>query len=314
MDEFYKNFTAKTYNGYRVTAIDGITLNLPYHEESISEFKIQKSTGGQIQALGSCLYDVLNEIIIDADIGSYDASEREFAVCHLERLAAIPNGKELVILDRGYPSRSLIKAIEDMGFKYLIRCSSSFVQGMRRKITSDDCIVLHKFYGDTHDFRFRVVTVTLQSGESEYLITNIFDEFTKDNFYELYHLRWEIETNYNDIKNKLNIESFSGATPIAIKQEFYATTFLRNLASMMILENADQVDELQNSKGNKYEYKANTNAVISVLKIDLIKLFVTDSERKKRTLWKKIYRELSNAVIPIRPGRSFPRRRKHKVW
>ncbi len=40
---------------------------------------------------------------------------------------------------------------------------------------------------------------------STLLITNIFDDsFTSDDFKYLYHVRWGIESKYNDIKNKQN--------------------------------------------------------------------------------------------------------------
>lgn len=87
------------------------------------------------------------------------------------------------------------------------------------------------------------------------------------------------------IKNKLYIEDFSGTTPLAVKQDFFAVMFLMNLASMMIFENADAIDALHNSGNNKYEYKANVNMVISILKTDLIEMLITDSKRKRAALF-----------------------------
>ncbi len=73
------------------------------------------------------------------------------------------------------------------------------------------------------------------------LLSNIFDDdFTPEDFKELYHLRWGIETKYDDVKNKLKSESFSGTGPLAIRQDFFATMFLNNLASIMIAENANK--------------------------------------------------------------------------
>ncbi len=37
------------------------------------------------------------------------------------------NYKNLIIFDRGYPSRALIHELEDKGLSYLIRCSHSFL-------------------------------------------------------------------------------------------------------------------------------------------------------------------------------------------
>ena len=147
---------------------------------------------------------------------------------------------------------------------------------------------------------------------AQILLTNIFeDDFTPEEFKELYHLRWGIETKYDDIKNKLEIESFSGTSPLAVRQDFFATMFLNNLASMMIAENADEIDRLHNSGQNKYQYKANVNTVISVLAEKVVQLFIVSNRERKKIL-KFIYSEIQHSVVPIRPGRSNPRFRKHK--
>ena len=124
-------------------------------------------------------------------------------------------------------------------------------------------------------------------------------------------MRWEIETNYNDMKNKLEIENFSGTSPLAVKQDFYATMFLKNLAAMMIFENADLIKELHDSDENQYQYKANMNTVISILKTDLIEMLVTNSKRKRSAILRHIYDEISKAVIPVRHDRFFPRKKSH---
>ena len=45
----------------------------------------------------------------------------------------------------------------------------------------------------THDVNVRVITVKLDGGETEYLVTNIFDKsLTNEDFKELYFMRWPI--------------------------------------------------------------------------------------------------------------------------
>lgn len=312
VEEFYQEFKPKTYKGYRVCAVDGTKFNLPYNEESKIEFGIQDGHGDTIQALGSCLYDVINEIIIDALIVPCSGNERKLAQEHLDYLSSIQTEKELIIFDRGYPSAQLIDFIDKKGFKYLMRCDRTFVKGMLSKLTNDDCVITHRFVRSKIEVKLRFITVTLPNGNTEFLITNLLDSsFKVQDFAELYHLRWEIETSYDDIKNKLEIENFSGISPLAIKQDFFAAMFLRNLASMMIFENADVINEFHNCNGNKLEYKANINTVVSILKTDLIEMLATDSKRKRSSLFKNIYFEISRAVVPVRPNRSFPRKKSH---
>ena len=311
--------------------IDGTKINLPYHAESKEEFGIQPGTGETIQALASCLYDTLNGIIVDACIEPVNSNERELAEEHLKRLSEIKSDRELVTFDRGYPSAELLAFLENTPFKYLIRADQTFVRGIMKKVNSDDCIVCHTFVKSKISVKLRVLQIHLKDSENndiiEILLTNIFeDDFTPEEFKELYHLRWGIETKYDDIKNKLEIESFSGTSPLAVRQDFFATMFLNNLASMMIAENADEIDRLHNSGQNKYQYKANINTVISVLaeKVEanintvisvlaekVVQLFIVSNRERKKIL-KFIYSEIQHSVVPIRPGRSNPRFRKHK--
>ena len=308
---FYKEANINKFNGFRVTAIDGMKMDLPYHEDTLKEFGCQKGTNDQIQALSSCLYDTLNNIIIDALIAPYDASEGEFAKQHIEYLSSISSDKELIIFDRGYPSSELMSFIESKGFKYLFRYNHTFLDGAKNQITSDDNVISYCFKSTGITLKMRVISVTLPDGKQETLVTNIFDEFTKEDFKELYHMRWKIETNYGDIKNKLEIENFSGVSPLAIRQDFFATMILKNLAFIMIYSNLEEINAAHNSPDNKYQYKANVNNVVSILKTDLINMLVLDSISKRRKLWHKIYSELAHAVVPIRPGRSFLRHKKH---
>ena len=118
VEEFYVEFKKeyKTFKGFRVCAVDGTKINLPYSDDTVKDFGIQKGNGDLPQALGSCLYDALNGIILDAEIAPYNGNERELAKKHIENLSEIKTSKELILFDRGYPSGELISFIEQTGF------------------------------------------------------------------------------------------------------------------------------------------------------------------------------------------------------
>ena len=310
VEMFYKDGDYKRFKGYRVTAIDGTKYNMPNSEEMKKVYGFQGSTNEQPQALGSCLCDVLNGIIIDALIQPFNANERTLAQLHLKELDRIRTSKELVIMDRGYPSAALMNSIDELGFKYVMRCSSQFVGGI--KIQGNDCVVNHKF-ARTKSVKFRVIKVALENGDEEILITNILSKsFTEKDFAEIYHMRWGIEEKYDDLKNKLEIENFSGNSNIAILQEFYSTMFLNNIASVMALDCEEEIAQRCKDKNLKYQYKANISMTISILKFSLIEMFTYKSQKKRDKILDNIYHQLLTCVTPIRPGRSFGRNKKHK--
>lgn len=49
----------------------------------------------------------------------------------------------------------------------------------------------------------------------------------------LYFRRWGLETHDDDHKNNFEIENFSGQTAIVVGQDFAATAFLSNLATIV---------------------------------------------------------------------------------
>lgn len=311
-DVFYTESKIQKFKGYRVSAIDGSKVSLPYNKESAEEFGIQKSSGNQIQSLSSALYDVINEIVIDAQLGPYDASERIFAREHIEYLSSIENDKELIIFDRGYPSFELVDVIEKNNFKYLMRCNTTFIAGFKDIASSDDCVIEYKFKKAKTPTKFRFIKLILETGTEEYLITNILDKsFSVSDFKHLYHLRWEIETNYDVVKNKLEIENFSGVTPNSINQDFFATMVLKNIASMMAFDCRKDINLHHNSVNNKYTYKANMSCVVSLIKTDLMMLFYASSKRKFNQLLSSIYTHITGNVVPVRTGRSYERKVSH---
>ena len=72
--------------------IDGTTLKLPDVEELRKEYGVLKRKEGQresAKALGSCLYDVVNNWIVDAQIEKINISERDLAQRHIIELVQL---------------------------------------------------------------------------------------------------------------------------------------------------------------------------------------------------------------------------------
>jgi len=126
-------------------------------------------------------------------------------------------------------------------------------------------------------------------------------------FKALYFKRRPIETKYNQIKNRLEIENFSGRLVDNIRQDFYATMVLTNLVADFAEEAQIEVEEEQKGKGKKYRYKVNMNHAVGVLKDRLILTLCEEDREKRRKMFDEITDMLKKRIIPIRPNRSFPR-------
>lgn len=313
VDNFYNTCEYETFKGYRVSAIDGIYYNLPNNEilKSIYGGPEQKDKYiPQVQAQGSCLYDVLNGIIIDAKFKPYKTSERDLAGQHLLRLLKIKTEKELVMMDRGYPSRKLIYDIIGKGFYFIMRVERENFISVIRGVESADSIVTDVYKGEETDLR--VINIELKNGSFETLITNVMDPgFTVNDFKELYHLRWNIETKFNDIKGKLEIENFTGTSELVLLQDFYATMFMTNMVSFGLLDVNNELKRSGKNQKQKHEHKANVRMAIYELRNEFINLYTINSPRKRGKIFKKIMDRLIKNTIPCRPGRGFDRKKKH---
>jgi len=147
----------------------------------------------------------------------------------------------------------------------------------------------------------------LRIGETEKLVTNLINEdITNQEFKELYFKRWGIEVKYCQLKSRYELENFSGTSPIAIMQDFYATIYLSNIMAMAKTVADEKPEAIKN--GLKYEYKVNMNILISKATKMLIECFCEDSAEKRGEMYEKTMSMILKNFVPIQPNRSFPRR------
>ena len=171
--------------------------------------------------------------------------------------------------------------------------------------TEPDQIVslIHK----DNTLKVRIINVTLSTGETEKLATNIMDpNFTNEEFKALYFKRWGIEVKYSQLKSRYELENFSGVNPIAIRQDFYATIYLSNLMSIAKSEANETAASKQD--GLKYEYKVNMNILIPKMTRTLIGCFYEENIEKRAMLFDRAMETITKNLVPIRPDRSFPRK------
>ena len=313
VDAFYKEGDSLCWRGYHLLGIDGTKLNLPCTSELNELYGAQTSHGApQVQALVSCLYDLLNGVIVDVRFTGCKSSERDAAQDMIASFPAQTISNPVFIMDRGYPSAVLIDTIIQSGHKFVMRCPTEFLRSMELPLA--DNTFEYKFAKLNHPLQIRAVKVQISSNTTEYLVTNLFEsDISLKDFKQLYASRWGIESKYNDIKNKLEIENFTGYSPDAVLQDFYATLFLSNLVAALEFDLRDEIKAAHSNPENKYTYKMNVSLAISELKRSVIEMIAAPSLIRRKHLFRQIRKRLIKAVVPVRPDRSFPRERKHKA-
>lgn len=304
---YYEETPFNKYKSYRLLAIDGTVLELSNTETLRNEFGYIENQNAKVaRARASALYDVENDMIITSQITHYRCGERETAENLINQMIKLGTYNDLILFDRGYPSGEFINFKESKKLSYLMRVSSGFFKAVVEAPDSDQIVeITHKKI----NLKMRVIKFELDSGIQEILVTNIFDSaFLIDDFKKLYFKRWGIEVKYNEMKNKLQIQNFTGETQISIEQDFYATMYLCNMVSFAKKDANTVIIENTKRKNLKYDYKVNTNILVGKLKNTLILMIITTNPLKRSKMLKYIQKEIEKNIIPIRHGRAFPRR------
>jgi len=306
----YENYQdeIQRWNGYRIHAVDGSKLSLP-NDEPLREYYGTSGAGNKSPtAQGSMLYDIFNDLVVDARIEPMSVDERTLASLHIEQLAGLESFKEwqeLILFDRGYPSFALIQELIGKKIRYVMRVREKFSTKIDALSRGDHFITLES---GEEQIQVRVLKFRLSSGAEETLITDILEKkHGMKAFKALYFKRWPIETKYDELKNKLEIENFSGRLVDNIRQDFYAAMILTNLAAEFYKEAQAEVEQAQKGKGNKWRYQVNVNHAIGVLKDRLIQALLIDDRIKRSEKFDEVIMLLEKRLVPIRPNRSLPR-------
>lgn len=315
VDHFYQSIGSrkKWRNLYNIFAIDGSKISIP---NSISNFEnygkmFSKWNPKRLwsAALCSTIYDVCNDIIVHGLIRPYLASERQAALRHCKELELLNLFSEsILIFDRGYFSDWLYRYFAEKGYLCVMRIKDNL--SIAKQCTSDSLLTLPgNPKKGTADITVRVIAVSLDGGEIEFLATTLFDpSLTSDDFKELYFMRWPIESKYNELKNRFLIEEFSGATSISIEQEFYINLLLSNLAAM-VKSAADQEIQRVKKPKNKYRYQANRSFIIGKIKWLIPRIIASTVDI---SILDNIFDQACSNKSQIQPGRKNPRKERLK--
>ena len=112
-----------------------------------------------------------------------------------------------------------------------------------------------------------------------------------------------METFYDELKNKIKAEHFSGYSQHSILQDFYAALFVSNVQSLIVGEINDELaKELTETK---YQYKVNSNLSYGFLKDRIITLFFSNKEMD--SIVSELKELFKKHTIPIRPNRKYER-------
>ena len=290
----------KTYKSFYVLAVDRSEIRFDRTIKTETLFgKRSNDVASKCRTKISTLTYVISGFLVVARIDSIHSSERTLAKGHFSEFEKFCIAKNILIFDRGYPSKEMVAKLTKMGCKYLMRVQKSSFKEIN-EVKADDCYI--NILYDDKLYKIRFIRFLPPSGETEVLITNLGRKsFKKCDFMKFYGLRWGIEIKYNTIKNKILVERFSGKGALSIKQEFFAALFISNCSAAISLSIEGKISlQKQNCK---YDYKPNMNLIIGYLKHRFPRILLSTTFKTIFYLCGEILCLALKQPVPIKPSR-----------
>lgn len=321
------------FNGYRLLAVDGSVLpisNMVQDEDTTIQKANQTDMPFSAYHINTS-YDLLEHTYEDVVLqGQAKMNENGAFNMMIERYKG---SKAIFIADRGYESINSFVKIQKANQKYLIRVKDThsrtsvlrsfgpfedkeFDIHVKRILTTKQTKEvrthpeIYKFvpknqrfeYFDENDrfeFSFRVVRFKIDDDTYESIATNLDEgEFPLEKIKELYHLRWNIETAYRDVKYDLDLNTLHSRKRNLIQQEIYSKLLLYNFCRRVTGDIKIQ------KKNRKHEYQLNY-----VRAYHIIRRFLKEKSGKTPPYVESM---IAKEILPVRRNRHHKRKVKTK--
>lgn len=281
----------------------------------------------------NALYDLLSRTYVDAIIQPARQENENSAMCDMiDRYPG--HSKTLFIADRGYENYNIFAHVQENGMFYLIRAkditSNGIVSSLKNHLPDDQesfdtsvSITLTKKqikevkankekyriimkdtpfdFVDLHinwfyEIKMRIVRFPIAVNSYECIITNLPpEEFSPEDIKALYHMRWGIETSFRELKYSIGLTHFHSKKPDYIRQEIWARLILYNFCEAITTKTIMR----QNNRIRKHCYQLNFTRAIYICRF-----FLSIRKGAPPDVESLISREL----LPVRPGRTDPRK------
>lgn len=266
-----KSRVSKTYNGYRLIAIDGSVLPIDnsFSDSQTTILKCNQNNKSYSAFHLNASYDLLECTYDDLIIQGQAKFHENEAFCQL--VDRYKGEKAIFIADRNYESLNCFEHVTHSKNKYLIRVkdihSKTSITKSFGPFPDDEFDVevtrllsrrstnqiknhpetykymprnqkfdyLNEDLKVPYEFHARIVRFKITEDTYECIVTNLSrEEFSKEELKELYHKRWGIETSFRELKYAINLSALHSKKRELIKQEIYARMILYNFSQRII--------------------------------------------------------------------------------
>ena len=320
------------YKGFRLLAVDGSDLQFTANpDDPLSYFPGVNGQKPYSFLHLNALYDLNSNLYLDAVVQKRRATHENAALIEMIDRACI-NDPVIIIADRNYESYNTLEHIRRKGWNYLIRLREAAGILSKLQLPDGDFDLSVQLYltrkqnktvralqiehpgiyrflpvnvnfpflpvgsSEFYPFSFRIVRFKISDDSTETLITNLAaDSFPVDELKHLYHLRWDIETSFRQLKYTIGLSLFQSKKVEYITQEIFARLTMYNFCELITSHVVIQ------KKDRKYVYQTNFTAAVHICR-QFLRGAVSPP---------KVEALIMQQITPIRPGPCTPRKTKN---
>lgn len=314
--------TSWRWLGHRVLGVDGTCWNLPdtpAYREHFGSAKNQHDPIGVAQSQGSVLYDVLNDIGLNAVLEPIQAEKDLMFQHHLEHTQP----GDVIVMDRGYAAYSVLAFWVGHKREFVVRLPRTTFRAAREFWHSParEAVVTLPLTPDQRAFvqehqlprqvQVRLVKLTLSTGEEEVLATSLLDagRYRAEAIGQLYAWRWRTESYIDRLKNIFEIERLGAKRREHLRQDFYGVVFLATLESVLSREANRELAQESQRRGTRYVRQVNRAVSYSAL-LNHTLVLLSDPKRRPERILSDLRFLFKTNPVPQRPGRHFNRERR----
>lgn len=308
------DFSAPTWRGLRLKALDGSTVSMPRSAPLFQHFGAHKARTTTVRyplATFVALLEVGTSLLLDYRFGPFDAGELQTAAPLLARLGP----GDLLLADRREAGAPFLAAVRQTGADFLMRKNARLIVSrlpLLQRLGRDDFITelplqrsarrAHPELPPTVRVRIFQASWKVPDGRrlSEWFVTSLEDprRFPKRTLGKLYHRRWRSETSFLEFKQMFHADVLRSQTVATIEKEFAAHVLAYQLVRLVMAAAA--------RKHRRAPTELSTlNAARWIL--HLSPLMACAPPGRLFGLYERLLDVVAGSPIDIRPGRLEPR-------
>jgi hypothetical protein len=292
------------FKGRRLLAVDGTKFLLQRSAALWDQFGGTPNAHHPLTMVAT-LFDVLSKVPLDVDVARHDDAER----AQLPRLLARTGERDVVILDRGYPSFDVFVMLARAKRDFVVRLQASSFKVVEHFVAAgaeEGHVVIEPPQSateqDAEALRLRVVVVRRPGHDVVVLLTTLGpEEFSADEIRAVYRLRWEVEEYYKLVQAPFFGQGqFHARTRRGVEQEIFAQALFVAVTRHLMASASKTHD--------KPYAEISQKAAVLALGKRLTQLALQRDPQIAAGAMHLLIERIADARQPCRPGRRHPRR------